>query len=454
MPTYYSIGVSATLAVCDLQASLTNVTDLRQGAGQKADASRVQEVYSTARKLAERPTGGVVQFIGSNEDLPLYMVEAGDKIKTKMQFDCDACEAPTSIRSDSSPLTSLGATPTPTQHSFESSSPQKRTASSQFLAPSGAISEPHTLERALRTYLDSSAQALVLDIDLSSKSFHSDSSGSGASTGKSLKIEIFINGHLADVSFINARRSAVQVTNDKVRFTGTRVHRQVEKPWLYTPADDLQDQTEDAVHRWAGLSSALTAEAKRRGKDRFGDPAPSADFLAALATLQLPESVKGRNGIATVDMIITTGKGKKYGPEAGYITGPTRMDDPAYAITVTSPSKPTTPQTHKAAAVELSPYVPLRNSLAMSPTPKRNLDIAKEFGLDIDLNKTIIDGFENSRGKAGTPRTLKQRLGDLKKMNEVNKNKELDRLRQEFGANEPVKKRTRLARDDVFGCEF
>ena len=138
MPTYYALGVKATLATCDLQESVSNVIDLKMGADQKKDAARFEEALDGATLLLERGIGegghdftqGGPQFIGAKADMPMKMVEAGmtlnprdlgewdggdedmDKLMETYVFDDDV----------DSPLTSLGANPTATQLNFVSGS--------------------------------------------------------------------------------------------------------------------------------------------------------------------------------------------------------------------------------------------------------------------------------------------------------------------------------------------
>lgn len=255
MPTYHGCGVTARLTTCDLKPSLSSFTDLRMGGEQRKDAARIHKVLSNGEKLRERPIGpdgsekGVVQFIGAHEDLPLYMVEASAQLKKTHAPDDEVPEIEQSQSQShlgdahdfsDSPLTSLGATPTPTHEAFLDPALRQQTVQASAQANSQSPSQPvastehHTLEQALqhadRLYV-SGDQALVLDIQMQHESFLPNRGGS-ASLGKDLKIEVFINGELADVSFINARRSAVQIIGDKIRFTGTRVHRQVSSSLL------------------------------------------------------------------------------------------------------------------------------------------------------------------------------------------------------------------------------
>ena len=491
MPTYHATGVTARLGTCDLQASLSNVIDWRMGREQRADAARVQAVLSAARKLPERPIGedgtekGVVRFIGVNEDMALFMVETGENVGKRIQpteHDFEEMkvdgkpEDAMMLFSDDSPLTSLGATPTPTQLSFNTS-PQKAAPAEQNLHVQTPPNIAHTLEDALRStrsLFDSLAQALVLDVEVSHKSFlpPNPTLKSGASLGKDLKAEVFINGELADVHFVNARRSAVQHVRDKIRFSGMRVHRQTEVPWIYETTDTypLIKDVKDAEHRWSSICASLVHEAEVRGRDRLGDLPPSAEFLMALATLDLPRRLKDRPGIGIIDVILTVGKGKKYGPDTSYITGPTRMDDPEYTSSnpAVDPALLSLPSFGAIDGISLcnplvpdsSPDTPLRRTrqsqatITGSPTPKKDMrNLAKELGLDLTPRKTQLDAYENASGKLVRSRTLGQRLGDIKKMSEQNQAKELEKLRGELGVkddSEPVKKKLRSDSRNTF----
>lgn len=249
MPTYHACGVTARLTTCDLRPTLSGFTDLRMGGEQRKDALRIQKELSGGEKLGERPIGsdgsesGVVQFVGKHGDIPLFVVEASEHLRKKRPPAQKALLAKQRISgspSDSS-LTSLGATPDSTQEAFLSTAqateatvpkPQARSKTKtkpQVKSQTALPLEQHTLEQALRSAHENfgpDQQALVLEVELGQESFLPTRNLS-ASLGKDLKIEIFVNGELAEVSFINARRSAAQVVGDKIRFAGTRVHRQV-----------------------------------------------------------------------------------------------------------------------------------------------------------------------------------------------------------------------------------
>ncbi|KAK3705082.1 hypothetical protein LTR37_013449 [Vermiconidia calcicola] len=478
MPTYYANGITAKLRTCDLQSTLSDTIELRQGAAQREDAARVQNIFAQGRKLPERPIGpdgsdkGVLNFIGPNSDLPLYMVEAGQSVGEKNEDAMEGIEQQRlPISSDDSPLTSLGATPTPTKTRSKKSSPLKPTAPA--VQPPACDPPPteHSLSALLQdvnNYLTTPRKALVVEVNLSQKSFlatNVQKSSRKRSSAKDLKIEVFVNGELCDVEYVAARK-AFEISAETMRYSGLRLHRQVEKPLVYAPAGsrNVQGHASTVRRQWAAVCDALVDEADIRGRDQSGALPPSAEFLMALATLEVLERMKGCEALGVIDVIITAGKGKKYGPDTAYITAPARLDDAGYQrqrmpaldlsekslrfagsiFDITNPfedlatfnSSPETllrrSQTQATSAPPVSHVLPIG-----SPTPKKsagNLELASEMGIELDPKKILFESFEKTSGRAGRgARTLNQRLGDVKKMSPANRDKEIDKLKEQYG---------------------
>lgn len=483
MPRYYALGISATLSVADLQASLSNVVDLKQGADQRIDAQRISDVFNDGRNLPERPIGrdggeqGVQQFLGEREDMPFFVVEAGEGVRWKgiapQTGETRELQASDVEDADAdSPLTSLDATPssgasltrahgTPTTVKLDASCSQRAGH------PSAPALEEHALlplsgfERA-RGYLDRAygPQALCLTVQTCHRSFLlAKPDDTVKNSGKDLKIEVFVNGQLTGITFINKRGSAIELADNKVRFQGTRIHRQIEKPWVYDIQVEAHRGQEGAADmRWHAITQALKQEAHARGRNQWGDPSPSGELLHALAEMSLPERLRGKGSLAIVDVVITAGKGRKYGPETGYVVAPTRMDDNEYStyntaadpftedvMLLDSAAENASPLRHigptALVALASSPEVPLirqRSVVALPVTPtkrQKTVDLVSGLDLDnVDLNRQV-QAFENSHGKTGGKRgrTLGQRLGDIRKMNEENQQKQLALLREELG---------------------
>ncbi|TKA69881.1 hypothetical protein B0A55_08827 [Friedmanniomyces simplex] len=522
MPTYHATGVSASLSVANLQASSSNVFDLRMSAEQRLDAERIENVFASGRNLAENTIGhdggeeGVVQFVGHNEDLPLFMVEVGDGLSSLKTDDLDGPGQEDHIggpvggllgaTTDSS-LTSLNATPSAGDAEELQQSPQRnastrRPAKKARLgpaAPSSPLASFSDFERA-RAFLDADPdepQALCLTVQTNHKSFLPKGVDGTRRSGKDLKLEVFLNGDLVASSLINTRGSAVELKDDRVRFHGTRVHRQSERPWTYKSAATAGDQQgRTATERWEATSRALENEAHTRGRNRWGDIPPSAELLLALSRQPLPERMGSQHGLAVFDLVITAGSGKKYGPETAYLIAPTRMDDPEYDLQVgngvgyavggdpdpfaeedamlfgmsaqdASPLRGLSipiqlPREFlQIAAPEVSPFrgvrdaalsrrnVPQQSSpeaplmrqrrsatdVPQTPSKKQRVTDAPGLELDgVDLNMKV-GSFETARGKTGHQRTLRQRLSDIKQMNPRNRAKQIAALREELDEN-------------------
>lgn len=202
------------------------------------------------------------------------------------------------------------------------------------------------------------------------------------------------------------------------------------------------------------------SQARERGTDKYGDLQPSAEYLGALAAVPLPARVRNRPSTGFIDIIITAGKGQKYGPGTAYLTKPTPMDDsrfttsnPAVDPLLLPPSKPTSLLDGGAVISPLrsmkldadhpqqsSPDLQLKSHMASastSPSPtKKAINLAREFGFDLTIAEgklLTVTAFRNSRGRPNKEgRSLLQRLGDVKKMNEQNRVKVLAKLQKEI----------------------
>jgi len=84
--------------------------------------------------------------------------------------------------------------------------------------------------------------------------------------------------------------------------------------------------------RWKQVAEALAAEADQRGFNKYGDRSPSGAYLASLAEMEMPGKVdkmqkRGGPKLGVVDVVITYGKGMKFGPETDYLMKPARFTD-------------------------------------------------------------------------------------------------------------------------------
>lgn len=533
MPTYYALGITATLSVADLQGSLSNVVELKGSEEQRNDAKRVNDVLNAGTPLAEQAVSGdgegkgVQRFLGENEDMPFSMVIAADGVKlvkaekeegqskiakdaskassTQLDAQRDSTGSPPGTlpgRPKDIPRRARRAEPgsiSPCVEITAHGTARKKPASSTATTPSKATPRKPTSRKPVtpskpsssalrntfkgsftpnkssssmlsqpRGFLASAVapKALSLTLETSNKSFLNDGRAK-RSAGKELKMEVFLNGQLAGSSYVNRRGSAVEFVDNKVRFAGTRVHRQCEKPWTYdSTIAFIGGSSSHAENTWSAVSRSLMAEANARGKDKWGGLPPSAEFLQALSGVLLPARLQGKHGVGIIDVVITAGVGKKYGPEHGYLSAPSRMDDERYRILDTTPvtvdpfadgltvlataAEKASPLRPRGLSIHSDGLAnpptkpdggvqrrdPATSKLPETPTRKQRKpaeELAKEFGLEgVDL-KMVLDGYESTKCRGGQAgRTVIQRLGDVVKMNPINREKHLAELKAQL----------------------
>ena len=182
-------------------------------------------------------------------------------------------------------------------------------------------------------------QALALHVKLSDKAFISGFSGK-----THLKIEVLFNGQLSACSLVHTNDIRSGAKSLHQVFAGYRVDFLAERPWILLPPYTTPDggtrrfrKTISSSERWEQISAALLREAEERGTDRDGESPSSAEFLRALATMQMPERVKdmqkpGGRKFGVVDVVITAGLGSKLTTGTNYLKSPQRLKDSNYAV--------------------------------------------------------------------------------------------------------------------------
>ena len=189
--------------------------------------------------------------------------------------------------------------------------------------------------------------ALCLTVFLTKASFSTIIYDRGSRTilTNDLKIEVFFNGQFIDSRIINHNQFSCSGTRGMkariVRFTGQKISRMIEKPWVFVSPDHRGNTTQDSFSqhdrtededvslRWTAVSDRLLAEADEIGRDVQGDRPIIGDYLQGLALLPLPSEIKNLRtrgaGFGVIDVVVIWGIGQKDGPESTYLTKPTRM---------------------------------------------------------------------------------------------------------------------------------
>lgn len=311
MPTYVAGGVTATLSVSNLENSLTELKAFWQN--QTKEIARVAASFNTGQPLEEKvifaggSNKGKLRHIGEAED-PWILVEAAEKealLKRNLLKEASASAlalAPELSTSDlQSPLETIDSPLASVSHGHPHAHPE----------PMKWHHRPDTVQPTHRQ------RAICLTVTTTPRTHISLKQTKDIAVD--LKIDVFLNGDLAGVEFVNTKRSSM---DNKLEFHGTRVQRQVEKPWIYDLARHTSEdeQAARAKSRWEGVSASLAEEASAR-RDT-----PCAHYLRSLSAVGLPEKFKEDAHLAIIDVIITTGNGCKYSPKKGYVDQVTRMD--------------------------------------------------------------------------------------------------------------------------------
>lgn len=177
-------------------------------------------------------------------------------------------------------------------------------------------------------------QALALHVKLSDTAFLSGFNGK-----THLKIEVLFNGQLSTCSLIHTNDIRSGTKSLHQIFAGSRVDFLAERPWVLLPPHTNPDgrirrfrKTITPTERWKEISAAIKKEAEERGTNKYGELPPSAAFLQALATMEMPESVQtmqkpGGRKFGVIDIIITAGYGNKPTTGTNYLKRPERLRD-------------------------------------------------------------------------------------------------------------------------------
>lgn len=126
-----------------------------------------------------------------------------------------------------------------------------------------------------------------------------------------------------------------------IRFSGRRIARLLEKPWVYVPPGQNPDKSirehkrtrganAGALPRWEAISQMLESEAGRMGGDEDSGHPVLGEYLSSLAKLQMPLEVEemqkvGGARFGVIDVIIITGKGHKDGATGTMLLEPTHL---------------------------------------------------------------------------------------------------------------------------------
>ncbi|MCJ1483945.1 hypothetical protein MMC06_004113 [Schaereria dolodes] len=205
-------------------------------------------------------------------------------------------------------------------------------------------------------------QALCLTISLSNSSFVTKKrSKTKGSIVLDVKIDVFFNGELCASTYVPERyRGEVNNFSELTqRFTGRRIARLQERPWVIVPPGqsangNLKEHKRSSgaygggSQRWSALSEILLAEANNSGRNKYGELSILGRYLKSLSELEMPPNVKNLQKpdgpkFGVIDVVLTTGKGQKDFSNCPYVAAPTRMRTNEYKPRNQSESKAEAP---------------------------------------------------------------------------------------------------------------
>jgi hypothetical protein len=248
MPTYNSLGITAALLVTDLDQTLSDEIDLRMGKGLQKNTKRIQDQLLNGRALQEQLTVpenskvGIFQFLGEDEDMVLLVVAASDEqgdddgiVRDSAMVEGERPEntnAVLTLTTDTTPPHPTPAQDTSGRKKSKRIANNRRASSNgskrgekltEPAAPAASSSNTRKRSKSLHSHL-AEQLALCLKVDLT-KFYAKEKADAPLLSGKDLKLEVFINGHLVEVTYETASRPYKRA--DIVQYSGTRFHRQV-----------------------------------------------------------------------------------------------------------------------------------------------------------------------------------------------------------------------------------
>lgn len=203
-------------------------------------------------------------------------------------------------------------------------------------------------------------------------------------------------------------------------------------------------------------------EASTRGVNKWKQRPLSAKYLAALSRSQLPEDDKlAGQQFAVVDLLITAGEGRKFGPNTPYLNEPARLSDMNFSgiAPIVDDLGPFIEQDGAIVLqddlqnfvggsgdpMDLEALGSMDGILKMSSEQPRtpsgprtsktmHLESAEEYHnlLDAAPMKRLLLKYENAKGHVKGNRTLRQRIGDMTKMSPMKQRQVLGSMKQEL----------------------
>ncbi|KAM0804420.1 hypothetical protein BDR22DRAFT_599332 [Usnea florida] len=332
MPRFAGVGTTIQLSVADLRRTTTLNPGTQQSVAVTESIKYVAQEFAKGSidgTLTETPLctedgsedESHMQFLGKLKNFPFYMVQAGKNffhLRTKEKRNRRSFRV-LPIENGEGESASIAINGRGEQIGVETSTSTSNEPKPDYKPPC----TPH---------------ALCLTVFLSKMSFVR---SQDKTTIFDVKIDVYLNGELCGSRFVPRRCASEKfsMTEHIVRFTGRRIGRLVEKPFVLVPSGQNPNGSfrqnrrgelayAGAQQRWDDLASALMAEADRIGQDENGERPVLGEYLESLAQLSMPKEIEkmqkaGSPKFGVLDVAITWGNGSKKGPNTPYSIEPT-----------------------------------------------------------------------------------------------------------------------------------
>ncbi|KAL2042074.1 hypothetical protein N7G274_005262 [Stereocaulon virgatum] len=325
MPTLYAATTTVQLSVANLKLATSPNPRTSQRPEVTADVERTLLEFAKGSRngtLDETPlyaeNGSHLRFLGKHQDMPFFMVRAG-----KNFFDATSKER-RNRRAARIPL-------------HEAPNGSLINLSNRENAPFQPVSRDTDPEYTPPQI----PQALCLTVFLSPSSFIR-TKQDNVSVTNDVKIDVYFNGHFCESELIPKRfnKPTYDMSEHIVRFTGQRIGRLIEKPWIIIPPGQNPNGSPrycyglgkgafaGARPRWRTLADALMVEADMAGRKPSGERSVLGEYLESLASLTMPFEVEsmqkaGNAKFGVLDVVITWGQGSKDDAGHSYLSAPT-----------------------------------------------------------------------------------------------------------------------------------
>ena len=375
MPSY--LGASVRLATSDLDKTITQGNALRNSQLLTDNVKKIERGFAaeSTTLLQELSVPGddgcSLRFLGEHQDMPFFLVRAGKDLFQSIRKHPFNQPQPKPVRLRLLPPSRPSIEPVGGEQEGSSSELSSVTSQeSAITSPEGVSSAPASLHESgpgqpcedvaisnseAGAKANCEPKALSLNITLNKDCFLSrPTSLLDEPSVLNVKIDVFLNGELCMSTYTQLRKQKdCPKVGLKERFSGRRVARLFERPWILVPPgrnidgsptaiDPTEEASIGASQRWKAINDQLHFVAEGLDKDKYGRRTELASYLLSLANVGMPKDfpVPACRKFGVMDVVMTAGSGMKEGPGSYYLTNPELMQSSNMLLRSVQHNKP------------------------------------------------------------------------------------------------------------------